>query len=131
MNVALGANLQIDRTTMSGTQEQVLDETTWPAEAEAAINDIKKHVSEAVKSSNQRIYINVTTLEGTPYCIEMSASGFRVVGKRHDDTSLSERESTTFETPYALLNVISLKYKESFGGELMSKLMELAKKEEG
>ncbi|KAJ2945850.1 hypothetical protein O0L34_g4756 [Tuta absoluta] len=121
---------------MSESQEHVLDETTWPAEAEAAINDIKKHVkgakvSESVSSSNQRIYINLTTLEGAPYCVEMSASGFRIVGKRHDDTSLSEKDGTTFETPYALLNVISQKYKESFGGELMSKLMELAKKEEG
>lgn len=40
--------------------EQVLGQETWPQEAEAAINDIRKHVKTAnisptVQSSNQRL----------------------------------------------------------------------------
>ncbi|CAH2106795.1 unnamed protein product [Euphydryas editha] len=116
--------------------EQVLDKETWPAEAEAAINDIRKHVKSAqvspkLKSTNQKIFINLTTLENFEYCVEMSASGFRVVGRKYDDTTLSTIENMNYETPYALLNSISQKYRESFGGELMNKLLDLAKKSEG
>ncbi|KAH9628469.1 hypothetical protein HF086_005922 [Spodoptera exigua] len=111
--------------------DKVLDEKTWPQEAEAAINDIRKHVMVAFVSSelhntNQRIYINLTTLESSEFCIEMSANGFRVVGRKYDDTSLSSIENMNYETPYALLNNISQKYRESFGGELMNKLLDLA-----
>lgn len=116
--------------------EKVLDQETWPQEAESAINDIRKHVKNAtispkIKSNNQRIFINLTTLENKDYCIEMSSAGFRIVGKRHDDVSLSDVENMSYETPYALLNNISKKYRESFGGELMNKLLDLAKKSEG
>ncbi|CAG9584338.1 unnamed protein product [Danaus chrysippus] len=116
--------------------EQVLDKETWPMEAEAAINDIRKHVNFAqvapkLKSTDQKIYINITTLENSQYCIEMSASGFRVVGRKYNDTSLSSIENMNYETPYALLNSISQKYRESFGGELMNKLLDLAKNSEG
>ncbi|CAG9093270.1 hypothetical protein JYU34_013058 [Plutella xylostella] len=117
---------------MAESSERVLNEETWPQEAEAAINDIRKHVkkasiSAALPNTNQHIYINLTTLENTDYCIQMSASGFKVVGKNHDDTSQSSAEHTNYETPYALLNNISQGYRESFGGELMNKLLDLAK----
>ncbi|XP_063380592.1 GSK3-beta interaction protein-like isoform X1 [Cydia fagiglandana] len=115
-------------------EDKVLTAETWPQEAEAAINDIRKHVKSAnvstqLKNDNQRIYINLTTLENSDYCIEMSASGFRVVGRTYDDTTLAIIENMNYETPYALLNSISQKYRESFGGELMNKLLDLAKKE--
>ncbi|XP_026332953.1 GSK3-beta interaction protein [Hyposmocoma kahamanoa] len=115
--------------------DEILDEITWPQEAEAAINDIRKHVSNAsvspiLTNTNQRIYINLTTLENSNYCIEMSALGFRIVGRTYDDNSLAQMDNDIYETPYALLNNISQKYKESFGGELMSKLMDLAKSSE-
>lgn len=114
--------------------EQVLSEDTWPQEAEAAISDIRKHVKAAnistqLKSTNQRTYINLTTLENSDYCIEMSSAGFRVVGRTYDDTTLAIIENMNYETPYALLNSISQKYRESFGGELMNKLLDLAKRD--
>lgn len=123
----------MEKATMS---DQVLDEKTWPQEAEAAINDIKKHVKSAcisliLNSNNQHIYINLTTLENTDFCVEMSGAGFRVVGRMYDDTSLSSIENMNYETPYALLNNISQKYRESFGGELMNRLLDLARKAEG
>ncbi|XP_023938976.1 GSK3-beta interaction protein [Bicyclus anynana] len=116
--------------------EQVLDGDTWPQEAEAVINDIKKHVISAeispkLRNTNQGVYINLTTLEDSEYCIEMSPSGFRVVGRKHNDKSLSTIENMNYETPYALLNSISQKYRESFGGELMNKLLDLAKNSKG
>lgn len=118
---------------MSG---QVLDKETWPHEADAAISDIRKHVKSAsisplLRNTNQRVYINLTTLENLAYCVEMSASGFRVVGRKYDDATLSTIENMNYETPYALLNSISQKYRESFGGELMNKLLDLAKNNKG
>lgn len=115
------------------TSEKVLDAETWPQEAEAAINDIRRHVKKAqistnLPNTNQRIIINLTTLENRDYCIEMSAAGFRVIGRSYDDTTLSTIENMNYETPYALLNSISQGYRESFGGELMNKLLDLAKK---
>lgn len=112
--------------------DQVLAKETWPQEAAAAINDIRKHVKSAsisskLQSNNQRIYINMTTLEKTDFCIEMSATGFRVVGRKYDDDSLATIENMNYETPYALLNNISEAYRQSFGGELMTKLLNLAK----
>lgn len=112
--------------------EQLLGEVTWAQEAVAAINDIKKHVvkaslSEVLESNNQHIFINLTTLEKSDYCVEISASGFRVVGRKYDDNSLSTIENMNYETPYSLLNSISASYRESFGGELMKKLLDLAK----
>lgn len=106
---------------------------SWPEEAHSTINDIKKHVKKAFVSQQlpgtyQRIFINLTTLEDKDYCVEMTASGFRITGQRHDDKSL--HNSTIYETPYALLNQISEKYRKSFGGELMRKLMDLAKNSE-
>lgn len=116
--------------------EQVLDKQTWPQEAEAAISDIRKHVkwaniSSQLQNNNQRVYINLTTLENQNYCVEMSGSGFKVVGKKFDDTAMSNNNGVNYETPYALLNNISQKYRESFGGELMNKLMDLVAKNEG
>ena len=36
------------------------------------------------QSSCSNIYLNVTTLEGDRYTIELSGSGFRVAGNEHD-----------------------------------------------
>ncbi|XP_037293699.1 GSK3B-interacting protein isoform X2 [Manduca sexta] len=108
--------------------EQVLDEETWPQEAEAAINDIRKHVkfaaiSPRLRSSNQCVFINITTLEESHYCVEMSALGFRIVGNQYNDNTLT---SDIYETPYAMLDTISVKFRESFGKELINKLADLA-----
>lgn len=110
------------------TDDRVLDEEQWRLEAQAVINDVKKHVqdlrvSERLISTNRVIYLNLTTLEDLRFCVELSAAGFAIVGNRHDDTSNSSDER--FETPYSLLDFVSPRYRNSFGNSLLDKLKEL------
>ncbi|XP_018345494.1 PREDICTED: GSK3-beta interaction protein [Trachymyrmex septentrionalis] len=112
--------------------DRVLDAEQWRLEAQAVINDVKKHVqdlrmSERLTSTNQIIYLNLITLEGLRFCVELSAAGFAIVGNRHDDTSNASNER--FETPYGLLNFVSPQYRNSFGNALLDKLKELSDKQ--
>ncbi|XP_053979952.1 GSK3-beta interaction protein [Hylaeus anthracinus] len=109
--------------------DKVLDEEQWKHEAQAVINDVKQHVidikvSEKLRSTNQRIYLNLITLEGLKFCIELSAAGFSIVGNQHDDRS--NTGNVHFETPYCLLDSISPEYKNSFGNSLLDKLKKLS-----
>lgn len=97
----------------------------WREEAKSVINDIKEHVTdvhicEAFQNNDHKIYLNLTTLESKPHCIELSASGFRVVGNDFNEMDLNEE--TYFETPYSLLSSISPQYRSSFGNALLTKL---------
>lgn len=108
--------------------KDVPDDSNWCLEAENIINDINKHVdhiklSTVLTSSNRQIYFNIKTKELTPYCVELSTFGFRIVGYRFDSCDIDTDQ--WFETPYSLLNMISPLYNESFGNCLMEKLNQL------
>ncbi|KZC09929.1 PREDICTED: GSK3-beta interaction protein isoform X1 [Dufourea novaeangliae] len=114
---------------MKEAEDKVLDEEQWKLEAQAVINDVKQHVtdiklSEKLQSTNQFIYLNLTTLEELNFCIELSAAGFTIVGNQHDDTSNAGNEH--FETPYSLLDSVSPQYRSSFGSSLFAKLKKLS-----
>ncbi|XP_067010166.2 GSK3B-interacting protein [Anabrus simplex] len=105
-----------------------LDEENWKLEAEGVINDVKAHVtyiqvSSKIKNSNTHIYLNIMTIEGEEFCVEMSAAGFRIVGNAFDDKSNPQEK--VFETPHSILDDISPKYRASFGNALMGKLQNL------
>jgi hypothetical protein len=109
-------------------EEILLHEDQWKTEATAVIQDIQEHVqnvgiSDKIQSTNQCIYINVTTMEGNKYCIQLSANGFRTVGNAYD--SKTEPSNRHFETPYALLNHISPSYRIVFGNSLLKKLEDI------
>lgn len=114
---------------MAECQEEILlNEDQWKTEAAAVIQDVQEHVqhigiSDRARSSNQCIYLNITTVEGVQYCVELSASGFRIVGHAYDNKT--ELCNGYFETPYALLNHISSSYKISFGNSLLKKLEDM------
>jgi hypothetical protein len=71
----------------------------------------------------------VTTVEGIQYWVELSASGFRIVGNAYD--SRAELSNRYFETPYALLNHISPSYSVSFGNLLLKKLERMQTQDNG
>lgn len=105
--------------------DKVFDQAQWKKEAEAVIRDIECGVREAkiaqnLHSSDSCIYWNVTTVEGDRFCIELTRRGFRVVGRNHDCNS--DKDDTYYETPYALLNHLSVAFRERFGKSLMTKL---------
>ncbi|KAK1135045.1 hypothetical protein K0M31_007817 [Melipona bicolor] len=105
------------------------NEEQWILEAQAIIDDVKQHVtdikvSNKLRNSNQSFHLNLTTLEGSRFCIEVSSAGFIIVGNEHDDVT-SKGENERFETPYSLLNIVSPQYKDSFGSSLVHKLEQL------
>lgn len=118
---------------MWNNADEVLNEEQWRLEAQAVINDVRKHVqdlrvSERLVSTNRVVYLNLTTLEGLEFCVELSAAGFAIVGNRHDDRSNAVNER--FETPYGLLDFVSPLYRDSFGNSLMDKLKKLSERQQ-
>ncbi|KAK3876868.1 hypothetical protein Pcinc_018380 [Petrolisthes cinctipes] len=113
---------------MDEQEERVLDEQEWHVEAAAVIQDVKECVGNIVvsslPSSDTTIYFNLTTKENNSYCVELTASGFRIVSDKYDDTT--QPTENYFETPYSLLDNISPLYRESFSKALAAKLMLLA-----
>ncbi|XP_033333898.1 GSK3-beta interaction protein [Megalopta genalis] len=114
---------------MKEEEDKVLDKEQWKLEAQTVINDVKQHVveiklSEKLQSTNQFIYLNLTTLEGLKFCIELAGVGFSIVGNQHDDTS--NVGGQRFETPYSLLDSVSPQYRNSFGNSLLEKLRKLS-----
>lgn len=106
-------------------EEILLNEDQWKTEAAAVIQDVQEHVqdiriSDKIQSTNQCIHLNLTTVEGNQYCVELSANGFRTVGSTYDNKT--EPSNRHFETPYALLNHVSLSFKIVFGNSLIRKL---------
>lgn len=99
----------------------------WKEEALAVIQDVQKfvqeiYISDQLESSSSQIYINLTTLEGRPFAIELTAQGFRIVGTSHNELSCPEHPESYFETPYSLLESISPSYIQAFGNSLAQKL---------
>jgi len=114
--------------------EKVFDKEQWKNEAKAVIKDIECGVQEAriahnLCSSNSCIYLNVTIIEGSKFCIELSKFGFRIVGRNHDCNS--DADANYYETPYALLNHLSAAFQEQFGKSLMDKLQAVKDLENG
>lgn len=101
----------------------------WEDEARAIIDDIKSHVhnvfiSETLPSNNREIFLNCETLEQSKYTIRISSNGFQAVGHDFDSTD-QLTTAVAYETPYALLGVISPSYTKSFGNDLAKALENL------
>lgn len=108
-------------------EEKILDKDQWKVEASAVINDVKSHVQQIsisnLDGTDQFIFLNLTTLEGQDYCIQMSQMGFSITGMVYDSSTIEA--SVFFDTPYALLDSISPKYRESFAQKLIDSLTAL------
>uniref|UniRef100_A0A0K8UWF0 GSK3-beta interaction protein n=1 Tax=Bactrocera latifrons TaxID=174628 RepID=A0A0K8UWF0_BACLA len=105
----------------------------WEEEAAAIIKDVNPHValieiSQQIPSNVNKVYLNVRTIEGQEYCVQVSSIGFRVVGSAFNSIDpgkeeINEEEDVFYETPYALLDKISPSYVESFGNQLCKQLL--------
>ncbi|XP_011196753.1 GSK3-beta interaction protein [Zeugodacus cucurbitae] len=105
----------------------------WEEEAAAIIKDVNPHValieiSRQLPSNESKVYLNVRTIEGQDYCVQVSSIGFRVVGNAFNSIDdgkeeINEEEDVVYETPYALLDKISPSYVESFGNQLCKQLL--------
>lgn len=102
------------------------DEELWRQEADAVIADVHHHVdqiyvSSVLPQSRKTIFLNLATLEKRRYCVELTAFGFKIVGEQFDVNNLEGNQ--VFETPYSLLESVSPRYRESFGEQLVEKLI--------
>ncbi|KAG5670915.1 hypothetical protein PVAND_001144 [Polypedilum vanderplanki] len=103
--------------------EDIID---WTQEANAVINDVKKHVktieiSDKLISDGSNIFLNVTLLEGKTMTVLLDNNGFHIVSLEHNSID-EETSETTYETIYALLQAHSEQFINSFGNALVSAL---------
>uniref|UniRef100_W8AKG9 GSK3-beta interaction protein n=1 Tax=Ceratitis capitata TaxID=7213 RepID=W8AKG9_CERCA len=106
----------------------------WEEEAIAIIKDVSPHVasidiSRQLPNNESKVYLNVRTIEGQDFSVQVSSIGFRVVGNAFDTIDADkeeineDEEEMVYETPYALLDKISPRYVESFGNQLCKQLL--------
>ncbi|VDN02242.1 unnamed protein product [Thelazia callipaeda] len=104
-------------------------------EAFAAIHEVGFAVQmismpKSLPRSPNLIFMNLITLEGFMYCIELTQRGWRIASDRLDSigNECRKRESYTryFETINQLLNVISPEFRNQFAKKLSTKLSALA-----
>lgn len=104
----------------------------WPDEAAAVIKDVKNHVKQIFISSTLltnafEIFINLETIECKQYTIRLSSDGFQIVSNSFD--KIDDTNGFPYDTPYALLSVISSGFILSFGDELTRALLNIEQKQ--
>lgn len=77
-------------------------------------------ISDKLTSNANLVFLNVTTLEGDRFCIELSERGYRIIGGDYDDVSLDRQQF--FESLNSLLETVSPLYTCAFGEALITKL---------
>ena len=91
-------------------------------------------ISEMLPRTAELLFLNITTLEGSTYCVELTGKGWRIASHRQDCMNGDFRQLAThtryFESLYALLDTLSPLYRQQFGSRLLSKLNELKEAQE-
>lgn len=125
------------------------EEIGWKKEAESIVNEFKSCVKSIAVSSklpltDSRVYFNLQTQEGNLYCVELTASGFRICSNRFDmvddcddcdleaasvehhnqpsDNENNASKNVFYETMNALLDKLSPLYRVSFTNQLIDRL---------
>uniref|UniRef100_A0A5S6Q7E6 DUF727 domain-containing protein n=1 Tax=Trichuris muris TaxID=70415 RepID=A0A5S6Q7E6_TRIMR len=92
-----------------------------------AVRDIS--VSDLLPRTSELIFLNITTLEGQAYCIELTMKGWRVTSLRHDcmngDLAHLDLHTLYFETVYSLMDTISACYRQRFTDLLALRLRQV------
>ncbi|CAL8075465.1 unnamed protein product [Calicophoron daubneyi] len=100
-------------------------------EAAAAIKEVAFGVkdiqmaSESLPCTDSLAYINLTTLEDEPMCVEISVKGFCPVGDRYNETQEQTTGSEYYETIYALLSARSRSFRDRFSQRVCDRLQGL------
>ncbi|XP_071113707.1 GSK3B-interacting protein-like [Haliotis cracherodii] len=101
-------------------------------EAQEAVREVafavkSVEMSKSLPVTAELVYLNLRTKEDVLYCVELSISGFRIVGKSFD-TVMEDEPSRYYETIYQLLDTVSPEYRNTFGDTLAMRLKELQEK---
>ncbi|CAB3397192.1 unnamed protein product [Caenorhabditis bovis] len=106
-------------------------ESSLELEAIAAVHELSFavqsiSVSEMLPRTPDLIFVNVTTLEGQPYCLELTLKGWRITSLRSDcmvgDFTRLEMFTKYYDSLYALMDTISPGYRARFGEKLAQRL---------
>ena len=106
-------------------------ESTLELEAIAAVHQLSFavqsiSVSEMLPRTPDLIFINITTLEGQPYCLELTNKGWRITSLRSDcmqgDFTRMELFTKYYDSVYDLMEIISPNYKQRFTEKLEQRL---------
>ncbi|EGT49116.1 hypothetical protein CAEBREN_10104 [Caenorhabditis brenneri] len=83
-------------------------------------------VSEMLPRTPDLIFVNVTTLEAQPYCLELTLKGWRITSLRSDcmvgDFTRLELFTKYYDSLYLLMDDISPGYRERFSEKLVQRL---------
>ncbi|CAJ0585273.1 unnamed protein product, partial [Mesorhabditis spiculigera] len=124
---------------LAGTGPHSRGETSLELEAIAAVHELSFavqsiSVSEILPRTPDLIFVNMTTLEGQPYCLELTLKGWRITSQRSDcmtgDFTRLDLFTKYYESLYALMDDISPGYRVRFGEKLAMKLKMLQSGEE-
>ena len=104
-------------------------------EAERAVEQIRfgvtvAAVSQQLENSNTIAFINIETLEGEQLCIELTVSGYLIVGNSFDSLDVDVREESlkklnSFESIDALMLHVSPLYMKKFNKLVSERLVNL------
>nr|XP_018671854.1 uncharacterized protein LOC108950472 [Ciona intestinalis] len=98
-------------------------------EIQSIASEIKFAVTSVVVPVNNPTLLHITTLESAFFTLELTSTGFFVVEENNSKVEEAYRSTSVlgerFETIYAFLDTVSLKYRSSFASALSDKLFEL------
>ncbi|GMR37039.1 hypothetical protein PMAYCL1PPCAC_07234, partial [Pristionchus mayeri] len=101
-------------------------------EAAPSVNSIS--ISEMLPRTADLLFMNVTTLEGQTYCVELCGKGYRVASARQDcmngDFRQLDLHTRYFESIYQLLDTLSPRHREKFASSLADKLANIRPKDD-
>ncbi|CAJ0944337.1 unnamed protein product, partial [Mesorhabditis belari] len=104
---------------------------TLELEAIAAVHELsfavqQISVSEILPRTPDLIFVNVTTIEGQPYCLELTLKGWRITSQRSDcmtgDFTNLDLFTKYYDSLYSLMDDISPGYRVRFGEKLAHRL---------
>uniref|UniRef100_A0A915PJG1 GSKIP domain-containing protein n=1 Tax=Setaria digitata TaxID=48799 RepID=A0A915PJG1_9BILA len=124
---------------LHGTNPQSRGDSSLELEAVAAVHELSFavktiSVSEILPRTADLIFVNVTTVEGQPYCLELTLKGWRVTSLRHDcmqgDYTRLDLFTIYYDTLYDLMDKLSPGYRNVFSEKLAQKLRMLQASED-
>ncbi|GMT16781.1 hypothetical protein PFISCL1PPCAC_8078, partial [Pristionchus fissidentatus] len=111
-----------------------LEEEAMLALKEAAPSVTSISISEMLPRTSDLLFMNLTTLEGQTYCIELCQKGYRIASARQDcmngDFRQLDLHIRYFESIYQLLDTLSPSHRDKFASSLAEKLSNLPKDNE-
>uniref|UniRef100_A0A183F6F5 DUF727 domain-containing protein n=1 Tax=Heligmosomoides polygyrus TaxID=6339 RepID=A0A183F6F5_HELPZ len=107
------------------------EDSSLELEAIAAVHELSFavasiSVSEMLPRTSELIFVNVTTVEEQPYCLELTHKGWRITSLRSDcmigDFTRLELFTRYYDSLYSLMDTISPGYRERFSEKLALRL---------